>query len=394
MGKRKIVQEANPTSNTIIAAYSSTHINYFTRRYAMPGKAYFHKHDEAFKQLLDPDSSIKLLLEVEEYPFAHEAGVFFADTDDLFITSNRISTRTDGPYVQISRVNFGEKPFVEELKGPSLDIPMGNGGINYNDGVLFCSQGSMTTPSGLYWMSRSPPYQSHCLISDFYGRQFNSLNDVVVHSDGSIWFTDPIYGYEQGYRAKPELPCQVYRFDPSNKSIRAMADGFGRPNGISFSPGEKVIYITDTDWIHGDGTTDGMRPSSIYAFDITYHSGQPFMTNRRLFAMAADGIPDGIKCDMDGNVYSGCGDGINVWSPGGVLLGIVKIDGGAANFCFAVEVSSGSFAENLIGIGCYSPKTTLCSAYGQQYDLSSTIDNCHPKDGLFSATTQVRDTSS
>lgn len=58
------------------------------------------------------------------------------------------------------------------------------------------------------------------------------------------------------------------------------------------------------------------------------------MTNRRLFALAADGIPDGIKCDMDGNVYSGCGDGVNVWSPGGVLLGIVKIEGGAANFCF------------------------------------------------------------
>ncbi|KAF8853423.1 gluconolactonase precursor [Acephala macrosclerotiorum] len=300
-------------------------------------KASFHTYDDAFKQLLDSDSSIELLLEVQEYPFAHEAGVFFADIHDLFITSNRISTRTDGPYVQISRVNFGAHPFVEELKEPSLDIPMGNGGINYSDGVLFCSQGSMTKPSGLYWMSRSPPYKSHCLISDFYGRQFNSLNDVVIHTDGSIWFTDPIYGHEQGYRPKPDLPCQVYRFDPSSKSIRAMADGFGRPNGISFSPDEKVVYITDTDWIHGDGTTNGMRPSSIYAFDITYYSGQPFMTNRRLFAMAANGIPDGIKCDMNGNVYSGCGDGVNVWSPGGVLLGIVKIEGGVANFCFGKE---------------------------------------------------------
>jgi gluconolactonase len=74
-----------------------------------------------------------------------------------------------------------------------------------------------------------------------------------------------------------------------------------------------------------------------YAFDISYHHGQPFMTNRRLFAMAANGIPDGIKCDLQGNVYSGCGDGVNVWSPGGVLLGVIKVEGGAANFCFGKE---------------------------------------------------------
>ena len=71
-----------------------------------------------------------------------------------------------------------------------------------------------------------------------------------------------------------------------------------------------------------------------YAFDVMTRSNQPFLTNRRVFAMADVGIPDGIKCDMDGNVYSGCGDGINVWSPGGVLLGRVLVDGGAANFCF------------------------------------------------------------
>lgn len=76
-----------------------------------------------------------------------------------------------------------------------------------------------------------------------------------------------------------------------------------------------------------------------YAFDMTYYSGQPFLTNRRLFAMADTGIPDGIKCDVHGNVYSGCGDGINVWSAGGVLLGRVLVDGGAANFCFGRDGS-------------------------------------------------------
>ena len=71
-----------------------------------------------------------------------------------------------------------------------------------------------------------------------------------------------------------------------------------------------------------------------YAFDVAHYSGQPFLINRRLFAMADTGIPDGIKCDIHGNVYSGCGDGLNVWSPGGVLLGRIEIEGGVSNFCF------------------------------------------------------------
>ena len=71
-----------------------------------------------------------------------------------------------------------------------------------------------------------------------------------------------------------------------------------------------------------------------YAYDVITRSGQPFLANRRLFAMADAGIPDGIKCDTDGNVYSGCGDGLNIWSAGGVLLAKILIDGGIANFCF------------------------------------------------------------
>lgn len=76
---------------------------------------------------------------------------------------------------------------------------------------------------------------------------------------------------------------------------------------------------------------------SRYAYDVAYYSGEPFLINRRLFAFADVGIPDGIKCDVHGNVYSGCGDGVNVWSPGGVLLGRILVEGGAANFCFGKD---------------------------------------------------------
>ncbi|KAB2580440.1 Gluconolactonase [Lasiodiplodia theobromae] len=295
----------------------------------------FTVHHESFNPILGPSPKLELLLEDNNYPFAHEAGVFVPSKNELFITSNRFEGTDGQPRVEVSKItiNHGSSK-VEREEIDHGQIVMANGGVNYKDGILFCSQGSPTQPSGLFYMSASPPYTSTLVLDNFHGRHFNSVNDVIVHSDGSIWFTDPIYGFEQGYRPRPQLPNQVYRYDPDTKSIRAVADGFGRPNGICFSPDEKIVYITDTDWIHGDGTTDDTRPSSIYAFDVTYYSGQPFLTNRRLFAFADSGIPDGIKVDMDGNVYSGCGDGLNVWSPGGLLLGRILVEGGVANFCF------------------------------------------------------------
>lgn len=109
-------------------------------------------------------------------------------------------------------------------------------------------------------MPRGKPPQA--LVKNFHGRDFNSVNDVVVAKDGSIWFTDPCYGFEQDFRQKPRLPCHVYRFDPDTGDLRVVADGLGRPNGIAFSPDEKIVYITDTDHIHGDGSKDPLR----YAF--------------------------------------------------------------------------------------------------------------------------------
>ncbi|KAE8370394.1 hypothetical protein BDV27DRAFT_140567 [Aspergillus caelatus] len=282
----------------------------------------FQVHDERFLSILGPFPTLQLLAENESYPFAHEAGFFIASTNHLFITSSRIRDAQSEQSVRITRVHLNETPVkCEEIP---TKIPLANGGVNYGD----------DGPSGLYLMSTTPPYTTKLLQEDFYGRQFSSVNDVIVHSDGSIWFTDPTYGFEQGYRPKPSLPSQVYRWNPVNGSIRAMADGFGKPNGIYFSPDEKTVYVTDTHWLHGDGNTDNQRVSSIYAFDLSTYHGEPFLTNRRLFAMADKGIPNGIKCDLDGNVYSGCGDGISAWSPGGALLGRILIDGEVANFCF------------------------------------------------------------
>jgi gluconolactonase len=105
---------------------------------------------------------------------------------------------------------------------------MGNGGVNFGKNhVLFYAQRSMSEPSGLYRMSTEAPYRTKILKKDFLGRPFNSVHDVVVHSDGSVWFTDPVYGFEQGRRLTLRLPSQVYRWCPDTGAIRAMADGFG-----------------------------------------------------------------------------------------------------------------------------------------------------------------------
>jgi gluconolactonase len=145
---------------------------------------------------------------------------------------------------------------------------MGNGGINYPTAgnphsLLICDQGSLTSPSALTILDPTRPYKTTPLVTSFHHRPFTSLNDVIIHSNGSLWFTDPIYGHEQGFRPKPEVPSQVWRLDVESGQLRPVADGFGRCNGLCFSPGEETLYVTDTDWIHGDGGTDLHRASSM-----------------------------------------------------------------------------------------------------------------------------------
>ncbi|KAI9844818.1 MAG: Thymidylate synthase [Sclerophora amabilis] len=303
-----------------------------------PGSpAPFLIYHEEFLNVLGAVPKIELLRE-ETNPLFHEAGVYIPAENALFVTSNLYGPTEDSKMITVTKINLngaGPPTFEYDIPG----ISMANGGVNgdaasQSDGdILFCAQGTMTEPSALIHMAAQSPYDTRTVLSNFDGRPFNSLNDVVVHpSDGSIWFTDPIYGSEQGFRPKPQLPNQVYRFDPKSGNVRVVADGFGRPNGISFSPDQKTVYITDTDAIHGDGTVDESRAATIYAFDVLYPPGSgsgsnktPTLTSRRVFAYASAGVPDGIKCDTAGNVYSGCGDGVHVWNSAGVLIGKITI---------------------------------------------------------------------
>ncbi|KAL1981935.1 hypothetical protein VTN96DRAFT_1999 [Rasamsonia emersonii] len=292
-------------------------------------------YDDTFLSILGPAPELDVIAENDAYPFAHEAGVYIPAHDEVWITSNqfKVAGKKKIQIAKLKRVGGGgSKTFTVEEVDPGIE--MANGGVNYREGVLFCEQGTFTNPGGLVYMEATPPYRTQTIISNYHGRWFNSVNDVVVHSDGSIWFTDPTYGYEQDIRPRPQLPSQVYRYDPRTGDVRAVADGIRKPNGLCFSPDEKTLYITDTDAVHGEGVYEPDRPASIYAFDVIYLHGAPFLANKRLFAMTDCGIPDGIKCDTAGNVYSGCGDGVHVWTPGGSLIGKIYVPGGCANFCF------------------------------------------------------------
>jgi gluconolactonase len=217
---------------------------------------------DEFGDILGQEPSLQLLLQIDEFPFAHEAGVFLPETNELFVTSNQFKDHAGEKTVQISKISLGDDAGPVKLEKIVCDlIHMANGGVNYQDGILICAQGSATRPSGLFKLQTTYPYESGPVITSYMGRPFNAVNDAVVHRDGSIWFTDPSYGHDQGYRPKPSLPNAVYRYDPATESIRAVADGLGRPNGICFSPDYSTIYITDTDQVRGQSVDYGRAAS-------------------------------------------------------------------------------------------------------------------------------------
>lgn len=202
----------------------------------------FAPYHAGFSKIIGPDPQITLCLEEPLLPIYHEAGVFIQSTGEYFVTSNLYPDETGKLTMVFSKIKITDGSYACERVHTEMSV--GNGGVNYKDGILWCDYGSLTKVGGLVYMTITPPYQIEPVVETFNGVPFNSVNDVVVAEDGAIWWTDPIYGYEQGLRPPPQLPAQVYRYDPNTKSVRALADGFDRPNGICFSPDEKVVYVT------------------------------------------------------------------------------------------------------------------------------------------------------
>ena len=234
---------------------------------------------------------------------------------------------------------------------------------------------------------------SASLVNTGVGLPFNSPNDVAVHGpSGAILFSDPAYGYAQGFRPEPLVghsvamgglqrssgfpftahskrwpwqmppalpfllvpdripplprllarPSQVgnwvWRFDPATNSTTRVADGFLKPNGVVFSPDFKTVYVSDTGAVDGEPGNDASSERAapgLYAFDVALDAGGlPTLRNRRLFGVCASGVPDGLKVDEQGNLYACVPAGVDVFSPTGQALGSIAV-GQVGNLAFA-----------------------------------------------------------
>ncbi|CAN8097689.1 unnamed protein product [Discula destructiva] len=333
-------------STALVQALTSSH----------PDLASFVVQDPSFNAILGANASITLLHNATE-PLFHEGAVYLAESDTLLVSSNRIElpegqvdASTSNQVIKFSAVRgvSSSNPTVEPLSTADINNPNGgwldpafssssNSSSSSSAAVLWTAQGSKTTTAGIFTIPDpiNAPNESYPLVTDFYGRPFNGPNDVATRpgdSPTTVWFTDPDYTYAQGLRDAPQLRNQVYRYEVASNTTRVVADGFEQPNGLAFTADGSILYITDA----SANTETPLNPqgtATIYAFDVVAAGG--FLANRRVFAFAPVGLPDGIKVDADGNVWSGTGSGLVVWNAQGTLLGEVRIEGGSANFGFA-----------------------------------------------------------
>src|SRR5215467_4276378 len=168
------------------------------------------------------------------------------------------------------------------------------------------------------------------ILDRYEGKRLNSPNDVVVKSDGSIWFTDPpfgILGNYEGEQAAPELPTNVYRVDSRTGTAVVVTGQINGPNGLCFSPDESKLYIVES----------RARPRLISVFDVIEDGTQ--LARRRVFINAGEGTPDGLRCDIAGNLWCGWGmtpglNGVAVFAPDATMVGQISLPERCANLCF------------------------------------------------------------
>ncbi|WP_105402727.1 SMP-30/gluconolactonase/LRE family protein [Neorhizobium sp. T7_12] len=276
----------------------------------MPQKTSIYEiHDEAFRQLIVGSAALEELYSDCRWA---EGPVWFADLNCLIWS--------DIPNQRMMR--WAPDGGVSVFRSPSNFV---NGNTRDRQGRLVsCEHGGRR-------VTRTEIDGSITILADRYqGKRLNSPNDVVVRSDGSVWFTDPTYGIKsdyEGYRAEPEQDTRnVYRLDPVSGDLEAAVTDFGQPNGLAFSPDETRLYVADSASSH-----DIKAPRHIRVFDVV--DGRR-LSNDRIFCSLDNGLPDGFRVDMKGNVWTSAGDGVHCFSPDGVLLGKILVPQTVANLTF------------------------------------------------------------
>ncbi len=288
--------------------------------------ATFAVYRDDFRAVLGSDFQRLVLIETN----AHEGPVYLAAEHALYFTTE---PELGPKNIAIMRLQLAGHDFpftakaLETVRQPSN---MANGMCLDREGwLVICEQGTKETHAQIARMDLKTR-AVETVVDQWRGLRFNSPNDVVVKSDRTVWFTDPNYGEIQGFKGAPEVGAYVYRHDPATGETAVVADSFNKPNGLAFSPDESVLYITDTGANQAPGTYFVGLPHHVRAFDM--HDGR-HLRKERLFAVVSPGVPDGIKLDVDGRVYTSSTTGVQVFTPDGDLLGEI-VAPGVANFTF------------------------------------------------------------
>lgn len=266
-------------------------------------------YDERMRALIRPDASLEKLTEGAVHS---EGPVYFAE-DDSVIWSDAHANRL---------LRWSLRDGMSILRDPS-DYQNGN----YRDlegRLVSCSSGLRAI------VRREHNGQWQVLCDRYQGKRLNSPNDLVVKGDGTIWFTDPPYGItepNQGYGGEQEQPgSYVYRFDPATGEVDAVVTDMLRPNGLTFSPDEQLLYVSDSSAFN---IPDGYHHIRVYEV----LEGRT-VTKGRVFATINPGQPDGLRVDRQGNVFTSSEDSVQVYAPDGTCLGKILVPETVANLTF------------------------------------------------------------
>ena len=266
-------------------------------------------YDDRALSLLNLDSKLQKLAEGA----VHGEGPVYFYEDDSVIWSDAHDNRllrwspTDGSSV---------------IRNPS-DYQSGN----YRDRegrLVSCSSGLRAV------IRREHNGKWQILVDRYQGSRLNSPNDLVVKSDGTIWFTDPTFGItqsNQGYGGEQEQAGDfVFRFDPETREIEAVIKEMERPNGLAFSPDENLLYVSDTSAVE-----HSQQHHDIRVYEVRENR---YLENGRLFAKVEPGQPDGFRVDIQGNIFTSSGDSVQIYAPDGTLLGKIFVPEVCNNLTF------------------------------------------------------------
>lgn len=263
-------------------------------------------YDDRMSALVHPTATLQRLTDGA----VHTEGPVYISSDESVIYSDAHDNRL---------LRWSAKDGVTELRNPS-DYQNGNC-LDLNGRLISCSGGLRAI------IQQEQDGKWTVLVDHYQGKRLNSPNDLVVKSDGTIWFTDPPYGItepNQGYGGEQEQPgSYVYRFDPITGEIDAIVTDMLRPNGLTFSPDEHRLYVSDSSAFN---LPDGYHHVRVY--DVV---GDRQVTNGRVFTVIEPGQPDGLCVDRSGHVFVTAQDGVQVYTSEGALIGKILVPETCAN---------------------------------------------------------------